>query len=127
MRYLGVDFGLKKIGLALGDGETKITTPLEVIAYENAEKTLSRLMVGEGIDVIVIGKPEHMKKVEQEEARLSFVTFLQTLKPVYEIDERYTTKESRAMQAEGDGGKEDALAAQLILDSYFAEPGNTYV
>lgn len=121
MRYLGVDFGLKKIGLALGDGETKITTPLEVVPFKDAEAQLTRVIKSEAIDAIVIGKPVHMKHVEQEEARLSFVTFLTTLKPVTEVDERYTTKESRAMQADGYPGEEDAIAAQLILDAYFAE------
>lgn len=121
MRYLGVDFGLKKIGLALGDGETKITAPLEVVLFRDAEEQLARVIRSEAIDAIVVGKPVHMKHVEQEDARLAFVAFLNTLKPVSEVDERYTTKESRAMQAEGHRGEEDAIAAQLILDAYFAE------
>lgn len=121
MRYFGVDFGMRKIGLALGDDESKITAPYGVISFEKARQELPRLVVLEGIDGFVLGKPVHMKKVEQEIARVEFLDFLNTLKPVVEVDERFSTKESIAMQKEGNKAQEDAIAAQVILDAYFSE------
>ena len=59
MKYLGIDFGLKHVGLALADGplseplgEKKYTTLSELFNY------LKRLCMEQEIDKIVIGLPE---------------------------------------------------------------------
>ncbi len=121
MRCLGVDFGLKKTGFALGDSESKVTAPMNVVLARDLESALMRTVKVEGIELIVLGKPNNSTKPEQEEKREVFLAFARTLVPVVEIDERYTTKESQAMQEEGDTADEDALAAQIILDAYFNE------
>jgi RNase H-fold protein (predicted Holliday junction resolvase) len=121
MRCLGVDFGLKKTGFAFGDSESKITAPLNVVLARDLETSLARMVKSEGIELIVLGKPNNLTKPEQEEKRQAFLTFASTLSKVVEVDERYTTKESQAMQEEGNTADEDALAAQIILDAYFNE------
>ncbi len=128
MRYLGLDYGLRKIGLALGDDESRVAAPAEVI--ENDERLLVRLaelVRDEGIEAIVVGVPlptgdhhsgEQLKKTRQFIEDLRRVVNV----PVHEVDEKYTSSESRRIQKEmGSGVKEDALAAMLILQSYLDE------
>ena len=114
MRCLGVDFGLKKTGLALGDSESRIAAPFSVVLTRDLESTLVRVVRTEGIEQIVIGKPNNATRPEQEEKRQAFLQFAKTLTSVSEIDERYTTKESQAMQAQGDRADEDALALLTV-------------
>lgn len=121
MRCLGVDFGLKKTGLALGDSESRIAAPLRVVLTRDLKADIVRTIASEGIECVVVGKPNHVARPDQEDARETFTTFVRELVPVFEIDERYTTKESRAMQFEGVRAEEDAIAAQLILEAYFNE------
>ena len=74
-RYLGVDPGTKRIGLALSEPEGGIVSPLKVIearpgAAENARAILE---VAEAYDVggIVIGLPLNMNGTEGPQAKLS--------------------------------------------------------
>jgi putative Holliday junction resolvase len=128
MRYLGIDFGLRKLGLALGDDETRLATPAEVI--QNDDRLLVRLaelVRDEGIESVVVGVPlptgDHHSGEQLQKTR----AFIEDLKrvvnvPVHEVDEKYTSSESRRMQKEmGSGVPEDALAAMLILQSYLDE------
>ena len=121
MRYFGIDFGLSKIGIALGDDETKVTDIYDVIVTKGAEQILQKSAHHEGVNHFIVGKPNFKYIPEQEEARVRFVEFLSTIGTVTEIDESFTTKESQALQKAGKQGKEDAIAAQLILDAYFSQ------
>lgn len=127
MRYLGIDYGEKKTGLAIGDDESNIASPLEVVAGGVETYAVVRQLIGqEGIDAIVVGLPlsagahssDQLDKtklfIERLEERLDV--------PVYDIDERYTSAESRRIQAEtGTDAAEDALAAMLILQAFLDE------
>lgn len=56
-KYLGVDWGEKRIGLALADSETKIATPFKVVKDVNE---VAEAINAEKIDVVVLGKPLRM-------------------------------------------------------------------
>ena len=128
MRYLGIDFGLRKIGLAFGDDETNISTPAEVIT--NDDRLFSRLISlvqSEGIDAIAVGVPlptgDHHSADQLNRTR-AFIEELRRVVsvPVYEVDEKYTSSESRRIQKEyGSQVPEDSLAAMLILQAYLDE------
>ena len=69
MRYLGIDYGTKKIGLAIGDDETRIATPLEIVEEENQHafvSYLNSLIKREGIGTLIIGIPEFSKELYKE-------------------------------------------------------------
>ena len=128
MRYLGIDYGLRKIGLAFGDDESKTATPAEVI--QNDERLLKRLVElvrSEGIGAIVAGVPLPTGAHHSDEQLKKTRAFIEALRqatniPVHEVDEKYTSSESRRIQKEmGSGVSEDALAAMLILQSYLDE------
>ncbi len=125
MRYLGIDFGLKKMGLALGDSETKMASPIETV--ENNEQifdSLAELVKSEGVEQIVVGVPLAVGKFHDGEQLKVTQVFIQKLRShvgieVHEIDESFTTAESQRLQREeGTKAPEDSLAAMLILQSF---------
>lgn len=122
MQYLGIDYGDRWIGLALGDDEIRIASPF--LTFENTGDAtlieLETLVMSEGIDCIVVGVPLNPgESGEQEEKTRAFMRELsyRVLCPVKEFDERFTSKEARTHMRAG-GGDEHALAAMLILQSY---------
>jgi putative holliday junction resolvase len=59
MKYLGVDFGLKRIGLAISEGE--LASPLKIIivsSLSDATKKITKEVKVNEIDKIIIGMPE---------------------------------------------------------------------
>ena len=59
MTYLGVDFGLKKIGLAISDGMWP--SPLPVLTYNSQEEVIERiirLITENGVERIIFGLPD---------------------------------------------------------------------
>lgn len=126
MRILGIDYGLKKIGLAFGDSDAKVAVPLDVVPNAGAEtiRVFADRVKSEDFDVIVVGVPLSTgghHSPEQLERTRAFIHELQRFVsvPVVEIDESYTTAESiRLQKEEGSTAQEDALAAMLIVQAY---------
>ncbi len=123
MRILGIDYGTKRIGLALGDSETRIAAPIETISSENAIDVLQELIKKEAIEEVVIGLPVHRDGAPSSQTKItqSFIDKLKEFILVHTIDERFTSLEGKAMQKEGDSADKDALAALIILEAYFEE------
>lgn len=130
--YLGFDFGVKKIGVAVGDSETGLAHGVDTLRaiqqrpnWEGIEKLIETwqpvglvvgLSTGEaGQDNLVT--PRMRKFSRQLEGRYHL--------PVYLIDEQLTTFEAKQMlfeelQVSADTlwAKQDQLAAQLILSTW---------
>ena len=128
MKYLGVDFGLRKIGLAIGDDETSIAFPFGVIpGGEDAARRIADIAKQEGAASIVAGLPMPVETHHTDAqlnitmafvARLGEVTGL----PVHVVDEQFSSAEARRVQKEyGAQAEEDALAAMLILQAFLDE------
>lgn len=126
MRYLGIDYGGKRIGLALGDDETFIASPFQVIEAgksADAVEDLALIIKEEDIGAVVIGLPISLKEGrEGDQARLTrrFGEALEKenkVKVVYE-DERMTSKQADALLRDALPEKRDAVAAMVILQSY---------
>lgn len=117
MKYLGVDWGEKKIGLALGSSETGLALPSGIVDdFEHIEK----LCRDEEIDVIVVGVARMRGgKWEVGDELRGFVERLRRIEGVrVELtDERLTTKMAGKLDR-GLKGKDDAVAAQLILQGF---------
>ena len=131
---LGFDFGLKRIGVAVGQTVTKTATPLLTLAAQNGEPAWSEVqaLINEWQpDRLVVGLPLNMDGSEQpitEQARLFAHQLEQRFKQsVALIDERLTTKEARASVFEKSGysglqtADIDSVAAMLIMEDYFNE------
>lgn len=131
---IGFDFGMKRIGVAVGQTVTQTARPLDTIQAKDGLPNwdaIARLIKKWVPDALIVGIPLNMDGTEQkisEHARL-FAAHLrdQFQLPVYEIDERLTTKDAKErLFKEGgykalQGGQVDRVAAQLILQNWFAE------
>lgn len=115
MRVLGIDYGTAKVGLALGDTDAKIATPLNVVRAESAELLIASLeatVKSEAIDVAVIGAAAQFSDaIESIRAKLSI--------PVETVPESYTTIAAKEYREHYPGMEDDAIAAALILEEYF--------
>lgn len=120
MKYLSLDFGLSKIGLALSDGFFAL--PLKVISNHNWEKELIPLLLQEKVETIIIGLSEGKSKDEAK--KFGDLLKSKTNIPIIYWDETLTTKEAQIKMRESGKNKkyrkkmEDAAAAALILQSY---------
>ena len=126
---LAFDFGLKRIGVAVGEPELRTAHPLgavtrfEEVASLVAEWKPDHLVVG--LPVSVAGEPHAMTRQAEDFARRLERRFKL---PVTRVDERYSSTEAQSrLRGTGMGkgragkGKIDSVAAQLLLEQYFDE------
>ena len=124
-KYLGVDYGKAKVGLAISDSETRIAFCYGVL--KNGEKFLQsifEIIRKEGIKKVVIGIPVHPDAKEAREKIESLGRSIKNLQGV-EVEyqnEMFSTKEALINLAEKGGrniGKnDDSEAARIILQSW---------
>lgn len=130
MRVLGIDYGRTKIGFALGDDESRVATPLEVVHVADGQSpadVVERMVAQEGPDVIVVGVPLEVGPFHSDDQLNEIRAFIDDLAErvsidVHEIDESHTSREAqRLQQEEGARADEDALAAMILLQAFFDE------
>ncbi|MHC8441818.1 MAG: Holliday junction resolvase RuvX [Candidatus Eutrophobiaceae bacterium] len=121
---LGFDWGTKRIGVATGQGITRTANPLETIACKNGSPDWKRIdaLVSTWQPVhLIVGLPLNMDGSRQTVTDLAeeFAMELAIRHPLPTdtIDERLSTRAARELT--DDPGKLDALAAKLILESWF--------
>jgi putative Holliday junction resolvase len=120
MNLLGIDYGLKKIGLAVA--EAGLVTPLKVVKNDSALRAVVEICRQQDIGKIVLGLPtgKMAPAIRRFGTELSLATGLK----VNYHDETLTSQEAIAkMVAIGKGRKarkekQDAFAAALILQNY---------
>ena len=125
---LAFDFGLKRIGVAVGEPELRTAHPLPAIAaagdarfaaieklvqeWKPAQLVVGRPLSAQGEPHIVTRQAERFARRLQGRFRL----------PVAQVDERYTSVEAES-RLRGTRNKRavDSVAAQLMLEQYFDE------
>lgn len=121
IKYLGIDWGEKRIGLAIGDDETKIASPFSVAG--NIDEII-KIINNEQIDKVILGVPYHIadcqlpiaKEFEEFKDELAAKTKL----PLEFMDERLSSKAADALLGDKKTkAPRDAVAAMIILQSYF--------
>ncbi len=129
-RILGIDYGLKRIGLALSDPLGIIASPYQTIPNNSLKSVLDRLqaiITEKDVNKIVLGLPIGMKgqETEQTERTRKFCALLQTLQiPIEFQDERLssvTAKKSLIQQDIKTGHNKalvDQRAAAILLQHY---------
>ncbi|MFS8741778.1 Holliday junction resolvase RuvX, partial [Synechococcus sp. WC10meta] len=133
-RVLGIDFGEKRLGLALSDESRTLASPLAVYERKDLQsdlRFLRDLILRYQITEIVLGLPLNMDGSLGPKAQqvLEFKRALEeSLKlPVHTFDERFTTAEAERALLEANmsrrqrKAKRDALAAVLILQGYLQQ------
>jgi putative Holliday junction resolvase len=125
MKLLGIDYGRRKIGLALGDTDTKFAEPLIVIRFESEDellKKVGRVIQEEQVKEIVMGVSEGMMAQETKEFGKTLAAKLGT--PIIYQDETLTTHEAQSLSIKAGINRkkrklmEDAYSATLILQAY---------
>lgn len=129
MRLLGVDYGRGRIGLALGDTETRLATPLEVVQVSRSrfaqviERVLELANI-EGIDTLIVGVPFPLHDQQHETAQAQEIRrFIQACRDggltIHEENETWSTRLAERQAHESDRrGAADDLAAAAILQAY---------
>ena len=130
-RILGVDFGERRIGLALSDPLKIIAKPLTIIDRKKTADHISRIseIVSERkITSIVVGLPLTLKGgySKQTEIVLAFIDQLKSdlQIPVMTVDERLSSVAAeKSLQAQGvktghEKGRVDETAAAIFLQEY---------
>ncbi len=131
-RYLGIDYGSVRIGLALSD-------PLKIIAsgfttIQNNDRCLEKILTiisEQNIEKIVIGKPLNLKGEMGTKAEevLQFVKKLQEITSIeiHQIDERFTSVMAQASilamgtpkkKRQQNKGKVDEVASAILLQGF---------
>jgi putative Holliday junction resolvase len=132
---LGLDFGRRRIGLAVSDAEGIFAFPAGAIERTNHAKDLAALadVIRErGVRCIVLGLPLHLdgRAGEMADAVRAFAGELERVTglPVELMDERWTTREAeralheagrpRGRRRRGGRGDVDAAAAAILLRTW---------
>ena len=128
MKALGIDFGSRRIGLALSDEQGRLAVPLETLARTSdraAIAAIERLVRREGIERLVVGEPLRLDGRRGDAARRAarFASKLEaaTGLPVELVDESLTSVEAEARLREAGVDprrhpeRVDAVAAQIVL------------
>ncbi|MCK4752658.1 MAG: Holliday junction resolvase RuvX [Planctomycetes bacterium] len=128
MRYLAIDYGNKRIGLAICDPDETIASPLTVIENKKPLEQIARTIESEDVDAIVIGLPLNMDDSTGPQAKLT-LKFAEQLRknidlPIHFQDERLTSfaADEKLASAELTTKKKkklrDAIAAAEILQAF---------
>ena len=119
---LAFDFGLKRIGIAVGEPELGTAHPLPAVSrFEEIQVLIARwqpaaLVVG--LPVSVQGEAHKMTRHAEVFARRLEKRFKL---PVARVDERYSSVEAESRLRGLKKKAVDSVAAQLILEQYFGE------
>ncbi len=131
MRYLGLDFGSKTLGIALSDETATIASSLKVIRYIDTSELIKELKIIMGefnIKAIVLGFPINMngssstRSVETIEFRNKIQRELKI--KVHLQDERFSTVEAEKILISGKIRRKnrkkviDSIAATIILQTF---------
>jgi putative Holliday junction resolvase len=129
MRYLAIDYGTKRTGLAICDPAETIVSPLAVLeGQKELLKKIADVVKANGVEAIVLGLPLNMDDSEGSQAKL-VLKFADQLKehldiPIHFQDERLSSfgAEDKLAPADFTRGKKrkrlDAIAAAQILEAF---------
>ena len=137
-RYLGVDYGTKRIGLAISDGLGLTARPLEVVARPDLETALRRIIDQYPVAEVVVGLPTALGGHEGESATAARALGEEIGEllavPVRYVDERFTSRIAESALLESGMKRRDRkatvdkVAAAIILQTFLDsknDPGSS--
>ena len=131
-RILSIDYGTKRVGIAVTDPLKIIANGLTTVQTKDALEFLKKYLSKENVECIVVGEPKNMDNTPSESAKETnlFVTMLKKNFPVIPIermDERFTSKIAfqtllqsgiKKKERRKNKGLVDEISATIILQSY---------
>jgi putative Holliday junction resolvase len=126
MTILAFDYGTRRIGVAVGNTETRVSQALKTMAAQNVDglfREIEHLLKEWQPDQIIVGLPTHPDGTEHEMTakakRFGNQLHGRFHLPIIWVDERYTSAVLEGNPQMHDNL--DAHSAALILEQYFAE------
>jgi len=133
-RIMAIDYGRKRIGLAVTDELQLIATALETVPNAKAMAYIAEYVAKESVEAFVLGMPVNLDGTITD-ATMHTKRFSDKLKakfpdlPVHWIDERYTSKMAERAMIDGGMKKKnrrvkanvDKVSAVIILQSYLEQ------
>ena len=130
-RILAIDYGSKRVGLAVTDPLKIIASSLEALHSKDLIEFLKKYVQKEKVDIIVVGEPKTLMNVKSDSARFidPFVKHLERTFPDVEVvryDERFTSVIAQQAMLLGGMKKKDRkvkqnvdkISATIILQDY---------
>ena len=131
-RIIGIDYGTKRVGVAVTDSLQIIVNGLDTVPTTEIFDFLKKYMEEEEVECIVVGEPMHKDGNPAQIAHLvvGFIRKLKKLFPEIKVDtqdERFTSKDAKAIilqsgikkkKRRNDKDLVDKISAVLILQDY---------
>jgi putative Holliday junction resolvase len=130
-RILGIDYGNKRIGIAITDPLQIFASPLTTVRNEEFDSYLAEYMKKEPVDAFVVGYPVQLNNKPSDSVKYinPFIRGLEKSfpgKPIHLVDERFTSGMAMRTMIEGGVGKKDRqnkgmvdrISASIILQSF---------
>jgi putative Holliday junction resolvase len=130
-RILAIDYGQKRVGIAVTDPEQIIANGLDTVRAQDIINYLKQYFEKEEVELIVIGYPKQMNNTPSESVRYvnAFISTFEKQFPdkkYYLLDERFTSKMAFQTMIDGGLGKKkrqdkaliDKVSATILLQSY---------
>lgn len=136
-RILAIDYGTKRIGLAVTDPLQMFASPLNTVSPEDFDSFLEDYLKREEVDAFVVGYPVQMNNKPSES--LNYINpFIKRLKKAFPgkdihlVDERYTSQMALRIMIDGGVKKKnrqdksmiDKISASIILQSFLDNRSN---
>jgi putative Holliday junction resolvase len=121
MKYLGIDYGTKRVGIATSDDEGRMAFPFRVISNTRTlVEDVAMICTRERIDTIIMGESHNFQN-QPNPLMKEILPFAEALKehtmlPVVFMSEVLSSQE--AMRLQGDNAQNDSSAAAIVLQSY---------
>jgi putative Holliday junction resolvase len=130
-RILGIDFGTKRIGLAVTDPLQIFASPLKTVRTSEFDSFIEEFLKTESIEEFVIGYPVTLNNKASESVKY-IDPFIRKIKksfpgkPVHLVDERFTSAMALRTMVEGgvkkkerqDKAMVDKISASIILQTF---------
>jgi len=135
-RVLGIDYGEKRIGVAISDKSKIFAQPLDfVFNNANVYENISKIVKEKEVELIIIGLPLKLNG-EESETSVTVREFSHKLNNFLKvntefIDERLTTSYAEKLLISGDVKRKDrkklidSLSAQIFLQNYLDKIKNS--
>ena len=133
-RILAIDYGMKRVGVAVTDPAQIIATALQTVESQKIIDFLKKYISQEPVECFVVGDPRNLNN-EASDATVATEKFVETLAkhfpeiPIKRIDERFTSKmAAQTLFMSGlkkkkrrQKGLLDEVSATLILQTYMEQ------
>ncbi len=131
-KFLGIDYGKKRIGLSITDDNKIISSPLDTVSTVDIFNFLDNFLQKEDIELIVIGMPKRLDNTDNLISKEIHIFSKKITKkfqiPIRFVDERYTSKIASTIiinshlkkMKRRDKTIVDKVSASLILETYLS-------